>query len=376
MHVRHGMPHFLDDYARSMRFGLSWADNRFPDFECWKREARAKALECLDYDPPAVDFDVQVLSEEDRGDYRQSKITFAASPWYRVPAYLLTPRGPGPFPAVVACHDHGAFFLYGKEKLVRTAADSNPGLAHFKRTAYGGRSVAEELARRGYVVLCADMLFWGERAARGVGEDELDLATKEGVDAFNRQAYPPAATMASVLFHAGMGWTAVNLRDDMRGAELLASLPEVDAARIGACGLSVGCFRSWHLGAFSERVRATVNVCWMTDIRTQILERCNLVSHYGGLSMAIPGLHRHLDFPDLASLACPKPALFYGGLRDGLFPVHSVEHAYRKMRAVWDSQGAGDLLVTKNWDVPHEFNSEMQEEAFAWLDGILEPRRP
>jgi len=27
--------------------------------------------------------------------------------------------------------------------------------------------------------------------------------------------------------------------------------------------------------------------------------------------------------------------------------------------------------VTKLWDVPHEFNREMQEEAFQWLDQQL-----
>jgi hypothetical protein len=38
---------------------------------------------------------------------------------------------------------------------------------------------------------------------------------------------------------------------------------------------------------------------------------------------------------------------------------------------VWESQGVRDRLETKLWDVPHEFNAEMQEEAFAWLDRQL-----
>ena len=60
--------------------------------------------------------------------------------------------------------------------------------------------------------------------------------------------------------------------------------------------------------------------------------------------------------------------LFYNGFRDALFPVPSVEAAYAKMHAVWRSQDADDRLKTKLWDVPHEFNSEMQDEAFVWLD--------
>ena len=60
--------------------------------------------------------------------------------------------------------------------------------------------------------------------------------------------------------------------------------------------------------------------------------------------------------------------LFYNGLWDGLFPIPSVEDAYAKMHKVWQSQDADDRLKTKLWDVPHEFNYEMQEEAFGWLD--------
>ena len=85
--------------------------------------------------------------------------------------------------------------------------------------------------------------------------------------------------------------------------------------------------------------------------------------------MTHPGIRSYLDYPDVASLACPKPMLFYNGLQDGLFPVPCVKDAYEKLHKVWQSQGAESNLVTKFWDVPHCFNREMQEEAFAWLDG-------
>ncbi len=75
-----------------------------------------------------------------------------------------------------------------------------------------------------------------------------------------------------------------------------------------------------------------------------------------------------IDYPDIASIACPKPMLFFNGEKDRLFPVPSVKEAYEKMRMVWESQNTGEQLVTKLWPVPHEFNQEMQEEAFKWLD--------
>ena len=42
--------------------------------------------------------------------------------------------------------------------------------------------------------------------------------------------------------------------------------------------------------------------------------------------------------------------------------------AFAKMRAVWEEQARGDALETRLWDVPHEFNAAMQEDAFRWLE--------
>lgn len=93
----------------------------------------------------------------------------------------------------------------------------------------------------------------------------------------------------------------------------------------------------------------------------------------GGSSfnMLHPGLLDSLDYPDIASIACPKPVMFFNGIQDRLFPVKGVEEAFEKMRAVWDSQGADERLVTKLWDKPHIFDEAMQDEAFAWLDQVL-----
>ena len=87
--------------------------------------------------------------------------------------------------------------------------------------------------------------------------------------------------------------------------------------------------------------------------------------------MLVPNLRNFLDYPDAASIACPKPMLFYNGTRDGLFPIEGVESAYQKIRTIWNEQGGGDQLVTKLWSVPHEFNSAMQDEVYAWLEFVL-----
>ena len=112
-------------------------------------------------------------------------------------------------------------------------------------------------------------------------------------------------------------------------------------------------------------------ICWLGTTEALMVPGNNQVKGHSAYAFLVPNLRNFLDYPDVAAIACPKPMLFYNGEQDGLFPVPSVKEAYAKMRRIWESQNAGDRLVTKLWDVPHEFNREMQAEAFQWLDEQL-----
>jgi fermentation-respiration switch protein FrsA (DUF1100 family) len=94
----------------------------------------------------------------------------------------------------------------------------------------------------------------------------------------------------------------------------------------------------------------------------------NQTKGQSSFSMIVPGLRNLLDYPDVASIACPKPMLFYNGTQDALFPMDGVERSYAKVRAVWEAEDHGDALETRLWEVPHEFNAAMQEDVFDWLE--------
>ncbi len=358
--VEDKLPTFRDRLIGRLSFPLAWDPAGGVGFEQWRRRARAKVFECLLAPPPRADFSPVVVAREDRGSYEARKIVFNVSADCRIPAYLLVPKGKGPFPAVVALHDHGAYFLIGKEKMVRPF-DERPEMIEAARQwvdkSYGGRFVGDALADRGYVVFSADALFWGDRGR------------KEGVDYNEQQA------LAANLMQMGTTWVGVNTWDDIRGAEFVASLPEVDPRRIGAVGLSMGSHRTWMLNALSDRIAAAAAVCWMCTTEAMMAPGNNQVKGHSAYSMLVPDLRNGLDYPDVASIACPKPLMVYdGGAKDTLFPTAGVDAAYARMRKVWDSRGVGERLVTRRWDVGHVFNVEMQEEAFAWLDKWL--RKP
>jgi dienelactone hydrolase len=262
---------------------------------------------------------------------------------------MLVPEGAGPFPAVLLLHDHGAEFRIGKEKMVRPWEDTPEKIRlaeEWIATSFGGRFVGEELARRGYVCLATDALNWSDRGGGGYE---------------NQQA------LASNLMQLGITYAGLISQEDLQAAEFLASRPEVDPRRIAALGFSMGSNRAWHVAAMSDHIAAGLCICSMASLPELMAPGINITQGQSSFTMLHPGVSLSLDIPDVASIACPKPLLFYNGRQDKIYPVPAVEAAYDKMRFVWESQHASDKLETKLWDVPHVFNDEMQREAFEWL---------
>ena len=357
--VTGNMPVFYQQMKQQLTYPLAWGKAEEKDFAKWKAQARHVLAECMQNLQPAPKaYAMEVTDREQRDGYEARKIRFNLSEWSRVPAYLLVPEGEGPFPAIVLLHDHGAHFSIGKEKMVRpfyVAPEVMEDADQWASQCYDGQYVGDYLARHGYVVLAVDALFWGERGR------------KEGT------SYDAQQALASNFLQMGASWGAFINVDDMRSAEFLASLPFVDKERVGSLGFSMGAYRSWMLAALTDVVRASASICWMNTTEHLMTLTNNQNKGGSAYAMLIPALRRYLDYPHVASIACPKPTLFFNGTRDKLFPIEGVRDAYQEMEAVWKSQGASDHLVTKLWDEKHFFNKEMQKETLEFFDRWLKP---
>jgi dienelactone hydrolase len=300
-----------------------------------------------------VSFDSKIIAEQDRGTYVARKVVFNVTGDSRVLALMLLPKSAGPHPAVLLLHDHGGKFDIGKEKIIapwEESAEKIQSANDWVKKYYGGRFIGDELAKLGYVCFATDMLNWSDRGGAG-GDGQQALAAN--------------------LFHLGSSFAGIIAFEDIRAAEFLSLQPEVDPKRIAAMGLSVGGFRTWQVAALSDHIAAGVSVCWMSTYKALMVPGNNQTNGSSAFTMLHPGLAQYLDYPDVASIACPKPLMFCNGNADKLFPLHSIEEAFATMRKVWDSQKAGDKLVTKLYDSPHEFNLAMQSDAFKWLDSWM-----
>ena len=362
------IPTYVETLKKELTYPMAWGNSPIKNFKKWKKAARAKVFECMMTPPKAAAaWDMEVLGEEQRDGYKAQKIAFNINAYSRITAYLLIPDGKGPFPTVNALHDHGAHLFIGKEKMVRPFftpeeqdAPTKQALCQeilddadaWARQLYDNQYVGDYLAKHGYVVFSADAPMWGERGR------------KEGVD---RNKYD---LIAGNMMMLGRDLSAFMTYDDISSTEFLASLPMVDAKRIGCVGCSMGAYRSWMLSALSDRIKAGASICWMITTDAQLTRRFGRKEN-GGFANCIPGLRQYLDYPHIASLACPKPMLFINGTKDKLFPVPGVKDAFAEMHKVWKSQGADNLLDTELWEIPHSCGLKAQEKMLEFLDKNL-----
>lgn len=341
---------------KELTFPLAWGTSPIRDVRAWRRAARAKVEEHLlvdrqDETPYAPEY--SAVSQAD--GYTRELVTLSLTRHERVRGALLTPHGPGPFPAVLLLHDHGARFDIGKEKLIRPWYDDTrlASAQAWADTYFSGRFVGDAWARRGHVVLCLDAPGWGDRGPIRYEEQQA---------------------LASNLYHLGSSLAGLMAREDARAAGFLAGLGRVDARRVAAVGFSMGAYRAWQTAALSDDLAAAAAVCWMTGLKDMMVPGNNTLRGQSSYYMLHPGLSRFLDFPDVASIAAPRPMLFFDGGLDPLFPADGVRVAHDKLRAVWRSHHAEERLHLRTWpDLGHVFVDRMQDEVLTWLDTVLRP---
>ena len=349
------MPVFLDQLKKELTYPMAWGNSPVKNFKKWRRQARAAVLDAMLAPPPyTTDYKTEVIAEEQREGYRAKKLCFNLTGYSRVNAYVLIPNGEGPFPAVVLLHDHGGHYTIGKEKMIRpfgvdkTVLDDSDNWA---ANCYGGQYVGDYLAAHGYVVISVDALYWGERGR------------KEGADGSKY------ADNAGNFMMLGRSLSAFMNYEDMYTTDYLATLPEVDAKRIACMGFSMGGYRAWMLSALSDKIQVGAAICWMNTTDCQFSWEYG--RERGGFANMLPGIRRYLDYPHIASIACPKPMLFLNGEHDKLFPLVGVRDAFAEMHKVWESRSAGDRLVTELWDMPHDCGKKVQAKILDFLNKWL-----
>ena len=193
-------------------------------------------------------------------------------------------------------------------------------------------------AERGFVVLSMDN--------RTLVDDDL------GVDV----AYPKCNALGRTL--VGM-W----VWDAMRGLDLLAARPEVDPARIGCTGWSLGGNMANFVTMLDPRVKALCTSGYFSTFEDMLFRTAGSSTPY------IPGITTVADYPELVfGLACPRPVYIQYGEQDGLYTPAVVRAAFRRGQRMYRAMGVAKRAELEYHAGGHPYR---HEPPCRWLAAVL-----
>lgn len=283
--------------------------------------------------------EVKVEEETDCGSYVRQLITYASEPGSRVPAYLLIPKTA----------------LYEKKKTAAILClhPTDNVIGHKVVVGLGGkpnRQYAAELAERGFVTLAP--------------------------------AYPQLANYQPDL--KALGWESGTLKavwDNMRGLDLLESLPYVKKKNFGAIGHSLGGHNSVYTAVFDERIKVIVSSCgldsyldyysgnpavWQPGKGWTQERYMPKLANYAGKLEAIP-----YDFHELIGALAPRVCFINAPLKDSNFKWDSVDKIVAAARPVYQLHGKPQNLLVEHPDCDHDFPDAMREKAYQLMEREL-----
>jgi dienelactone hydrolase len=280
-----------------------------------------------------VPLDLKTEEDVPLAKVRRRRVTFAAEPGDRVPAYLLVPNDLTDRTAGILClHQTTAI---GKDE---PAGVGGSGNLHY----------ALELAERGYVTLAPDYPNFG-----GYRCDPYKLGYA-------------SATMKGIWNH-------------MRAVDVLQSLAGVDPGRIGCIGHSLGGHNTLFLAAFDARIGAAVSSCGFNSFfkykggslagwsHSGYMPR--IASVYGDDPKKVP-----FDFPEIVSALAPRPLFISAPENDANFEVSGVKDCAAAARPVYERLGAKDALVVTHPAGGHDFDRASRGAAYDFLDKALKAK--
>ncbi len=202
----------------------------------------------------------RIVKTEKHDGYTLERLVLDLNGVEPVPALLLIPdRRAVRAPGLLYIHWHGGMYDLGKEQLLVGVKAQPP--------------YAPDCVARGIVTLAIDSWCFGERK-------RVDPGRTGEEDAFKLMLWKGQVLWGMMMF------------DELRALDYLAGRPEVDPARLGTTGMSMGATKAWWLAALDTRVRLCLDVCCLTDF-DELIRTGNLKGH--GIYYYVPALLSHFS---------------------------------------------------------------------------------
>jgi len=355
---------------------LSFRRKEWKDPDSWKNIAKKRLAERLAIPGLGADPEVKINQTYNYDGLHIEELTWQLPYGRATEAILLKPAGAtGKLPGILAFHDHGGNKYFGTRKITKVSDNQHPLMAEHQKDYYEGRAWANEIAKKGYVVLVSDAFPFASRRVMlqdvpehlRQGLNDSDPEKPENIKAYNNWAGEHEHIMAKSLFSAGTTWPGVFLAEDRIALNILSKRKDVDGSRLGCAGLSGGGMRTVFTAGSDSRIKCAVCVGFMTTWRDFLLNK----SFTHTWMTYVPLLPNELDFPEILGLRVPLPALVLNDNDDDLYTLPEMKRADSILKEIYAKAGAADRYKCSFYPGPHKFDAAMQAEAFGWFDRWL-----
>lgn len=355
---------------------FSFRKNNWLTIDKWRKAAKQQIVERMAIPLMGDTPKVTIVKKYDYDGLHIEELRWQLPYGRSTEAILLKPMNvKGKLPAILAFHDHGGNKFFGIEKITKTSDNQNPLMTEHQGEYYEGLPWANEIAKRGYVVLVSDAFSFASR--RVMLQDvpvqmrnklsDPDRSNRDDIAAYNKWAGEHEHVMAKSLFSAGVTWPGVFFAEDKIALDILCAREEVDAQRIGCGGLSGGGLRTVFIGGLDPRIKCAVCVGFMTTWKDLVLHKA--VKHTW--MVYVPLLPNELEFPEILGLRVPLATLVLNDEQDDLYTLDEMKEAEKILADVYAKAGAADHFHCSYYPGPHKFDSKMQTAAFNWFDKWL-----
>jgi dienelactone hydrolase len=279
-------------------------------------------------------FEIAVRAEEE--GYHRLLIRYGDAEGGDIPAFLLLPKGKGPFPAILVHHQRNREWHLGKSEVA--------GLAGNPLQAFG-----PTLAKMGIVVLAPDSLCFEDRRRNqsGLAPDEAE----DWLQHYNEMCYRllRGDTLMRKVLH-----------DAACGVSLLWEYPLVDRQRIGTLGHSYGGNTVLFHTAVDPRVRFACSSGAACTYKTKIKNRT-------GIEMAevLPGFVQRFDIEDLVTCIAPRRLLLVSATEDKY--SKDADKIVEQVKRAFSNLNMEEKIEHKRYRGGHAITKERFEYIVNWV---------
>lgn len=298
----HDISLFTDDYKKMLRSAIA-----------------GQAIGNITY---SSDLKFRVTGTVDMGNFIIENVTYQSQEDVYVTANIYRPKEEGVYPAVITTHGHWANGR--RTEIVQTTA--------------------QLLALNGFVCLAVDAWGVGERASNPLQHEYH------------------GSNLGASLMNVGNTLLGLQLVDNIRGVDLLSSLPYVDAQNIGATGASGGGNQAMWLAAMDERVKAVVPVVSVGTFESYVMNSncaCELLPN--GLTFT--------EEDGVLGLIAPRALNILTAMNDAnpSFTYAQMKRSFENAHKIYGSKDAEDNITYNLYNRGHGYWDEMQMEMLSFF---------